>query len=169
MANHLLKPLFDLMAEGFQAGESLTRFRNKLKGKEYHLEKTVEGSHSFFANGLTNGSGAEAKTEVWAAPCDLELTECFARRAGASADSASATLVADVGGSDANPLASASIDIDGLTDDTTTDVPLHATVANRQMKKGELLKCSWVTDSTGTITDAVVGIKYKPLAAGELA
>lgn len=168
MANHVLKGLFDFMAEGFRAGEALSQFRNRLKGNEYHLEQAVEGHHSFFANGLTNGSGAESKVEVWGAPCDLQITGITARRAGASANAATATLVADVGGSDANPLTAASIDIDALTDDTTTAQTLSATPANLLMKKGELLKCSWATDSAGTITDAVVIIHYKRLLDGQL-
>ena len=169
MSDNLIKPISDLFGEGrTNIGESLENFRGRLKGKEAFLEEALEGSHHFFATGLTNGSGAEAKVEVFAAPCDLEITEVFARRAGASANSATATLVADVGGSDANPLLGASIDIDALTDDTTTDVPLSATPANYQLKKGELLKCSWATDTAGTITDAIVGFRYKKLAAGQL-
>lgn len=168
MTNHVLKSLFDLMAEGFKLGESLSQFRNRLKGKEYLLEQAVEGHHTFFATGLINGSGAESKVELFAAPYDLQITGITARRAGASANAASATLVADVGGSDANPLSAASIDIDALTDDTTTAQTLSATAANLLMKKGELFKCSWATDSAGTITDAIVVIHFKRVLDGQL-
>ena len=160
MSDALIKPLSDILAEGPQTGESLGLLRGRLQGTQTPLEQALEGDHTFFANALGNSA---TKVETFAAPCDLEITEINARRAGASADSASATLIADVGGSDANPLTATNIDIDGLTDNTTTAQVLSATVANRQLKKGELLKCSWATDGSGTVTDAIVGIKYKKL------
>ena len=165
MNDSLIKRLSDIIAEGPQVGEGVAQFRSRIQGTEVELEKALEGSHNFFASALGNSA---TKVEIFAAPCDLELTEVFGRRAGASVNAASATLIADVGGSNANPLSAASIDIDGLTDNTTTDQALSATVANRQMKKGELLKCTWATDGSGTVTDAIVGLKYKKLAAGQL-
>ena len=166
--NHILKAFFDFLAEGFRPGDTLSNVRRRLKGNEQLIEKAVEGHHTFFASGLTNGSGAESKVEVFAAPYDMEITGITARRAGASADSASATLVADVGGDDANPLSASNIDIDGLTDDTTTAQTLSTTAANLLLKKGELLKCTWATDSAGTITDAAVIVHFKRLQDGQL-
>lgn len=164
---HILQPLFDLLAKGHQPGEDIFRFRRDLQGKEGLLEQAVEGHHTFFASGLTNGSGAESKVELLAAPYDMEITGITARRAGASAESATATLVADVGGGDVNPLDATNISINGLTDNTTTAQALNNTAANLLLKKGELLKCSWATDSAGTITDAVVVVHFKRLEAGQ--
>lgn len=117
--------------------------------------------------GLTNGSGAEALNTWWKAPFDCEVTEVTARRNGASADQATLVITGDVGGDD-NAILAATLDIDGLTADTETDVTLNATAANLQLKKGELVKFAYATDSAGTITDCVVNMKVRKLETGQL-
>lgn len=167
MADHVAKQLFDELASGHKPGSPWLG-ADKFKGTEYGLEKALEGSHTFFATDLLNGSGSESKNELFVAPHDLQITEIRARRSGASANSATATLVTDYGGANTNPLSASNVDIDALTADADTAQTLNSTEANLQVKKGELIRCAWATDSAGTITNAAVTVIYKKVREGQI-
>lgn len=164
MADHLLKDQADFLTNGPESvpGQSLQEFHRKLKPLGDKLESATTQSWVSKVDGLTNGSGAETKTDIFIADRKMEITGIDVMRDGASANAAT---VAFTKNASTNVLAAASVDVDGLTDVTVTAATLTSTAADLILETGDRLKVAWVTDSAGTITAASALIKWKPVVS----
>lgn len=131
------------MARWNEPGYSAADWANELKHKSF--------SFKFGATG-----NSEVTIKNWYAPAKGKITGIYvtSSRVVAAANS-DLTMTCD-----GNNCLAATVAVDGITVNTTTDAQLSSTAANLQFDAGDVIKATLTNDGTGTSEDVEVQVLW---------